>query len=162
MIQKRIGDLLEIEEAGKSFYGVALTKAVMFGGNMPEFVDTVWPKCPRHRHPLWFRDGSWWCERDDLCVARLGELESYPLFDYEKSLSEGASRSLCVELAKVRGALVSASCRDRGIGVLGFIRRCEPLEPGHWCIASSADDDGTMVLAVATTLSPFVLRRWSR
>jgi hypothetical protein len=43
-----------------------------------EFVDTVWPKCPRHRHPLWFRDGSWCCERDDLCVARLGELESYP------------------------------------------------------------------------------------
>ncbi len=42
-----------------------------------EFVDTVWPKCPRHPHPLWFRDGSWWCERDALCVARLGELESH-------------------------------------------------------------------------------------
>jgi hypothetical protein len=41
-----------------------------------EFVDTVWLKCPRHPHPLWFRDGSWWCERDELCVARLGELES--------------------------------------------------------------------------------------
>jgi hypothetical protein len=34
MIQERIGDLLEIEEAGKSFYVVALTKAVMFGGNI--------------------------------------------------------------------------------------------------------------------------------
>jgi hypothetical protein len=41
-----------------------------------EFVDTVWPKCPRHAHPLWFRDGSWWCQQDELCVARLGELES--------------------------------------------------------------------------------------
>jgi hypothetical protein len=40
------------------------------------FIDTAWPKCPRHPHPLWFRDGSWWCERDGLCVARLGELES--------------------------------------------------------------------------------------
>jgi hypothetical protein len=39
------------------------------------FIDTAWPKCPRHPHPLWFRDGSWWCERDQLCVARLGELE---------------------------------------------------------------------------------------
>src|SRR6476619_2622294 len=41
-----------------------------------EFIDTAWPKCPWHAHPLWFRDGSWWCERDELCVARLGELES--------------------------------------------------------------------------------------
>src|SRR5258706_6802458 len=41
-----------------------------------EFVDTVWPNCPRHAHPLWFRDGSWCCERDGLRVARLGELES--------------------------------------------------------------------------------------
>jgi hypothetical protein len=41
-----------------------------------EFVDTVWPRCPRHAHPLWFRDGSWWCERDDLRVAPLGELET--------------------------------------------------------------------------------------
>jgi len=41
-----------------------------------QFIDTAWPKCPRHAHPLWFRDGSWWCERDDLCVAPLGKLES--------------------------------------------------------------------------------------
>jgi hypothetical protein len=39
-----------------------------------EFIDTVWPKCPRHDHPLWFRDGSWWCEQDHVAVARLGEL----------------------------------------------------------------------------------------
>src|SRR5262245_2489725 len=42
-----------------------------------EFADTVWPKCPRHEHPLWFRDDSWWCEQDEVSVARLGELESY-------------------------------------------------------------------------------------
>jgi hypothetical protein len=41
-----------------------------------EFVDMMWPKCPRHTHPLWFRDGSWWWERDGLCAARLGDLES--------------------------------------------------------------------------------------
>jgi hypothetical protein len=38
------------------------------------FIDTVWPRCPRHAHPLWFRDGAWWCEQDRLRVARLGEL----------------------------------------------------------------------------------------
>src|SRR5262245_23620507 len=40
-----------------------------------ESIDTVWPKCPRHAHPLCFRNGSWWCEGDGLPVARLGELE---------------------------------------------------------------------------------------
>lgn len=34
MIQQRIGDLLEIEEGGKYFYVVVLTKVVMFGGNI--------------------------------------------------------------------------------------------------------------------------------
>src|SRR5262245_18324859 len=34
MIQQRPGDLLEIEEGGKYFYVVVLTKAVMFGGNI--------------------------------------------------------------------------------------------------------------------------------
>lgn len=34
MIQQRIGDLLEIEEGGKRFYVVVLTKVVMFGGNI--------------------------------------------------------------------------------------------------------------------------------
>jgi hypothetical protein len=39
------------------------------------FIDTTWPVCPRHqRHPLWFRDGAWWCETDGVAVARLGEL----------------------------------------------------------------------------------------
>src|SRR5262245_9931997 len=41
-----------------------------------EFIDTVWPRCPRHAHPLWFRDGSWWCERDQQRIAPLGELKS--------------------------------------------------------------------------------------
>ena len=34
MIQQRLGDLLEITEAGKYFYVVVLTKVVMFGGNI--------------------------------------------------------------------------------------------------------------------------------
>jgi hypothetical protein len=40
-----------------------------------EFVDTTWPACPRHhRHPLWYRDGAWWCEQDAVAIAPLGEL----------------------------------------------------------------------------------------
>jgi hypothetical protein len=43
------------------------------------FVDTTWPTCPRHsHHPLWYRDGEWWCERDGVAVAALGELGSLP------------------------------------------------------------------------------------
>lgn len=39
------------------------------------FIDTAWPSCPRHpNHPLWYRDGAWWCEADEVAVARLGEL----------------------------------------------------------------------------------------
>ena len=39
------------------------------------FIDTAWPRCPRHRrHPLWFRDNSWWCDEDRVRVANLGEL----------------------------------------------------------------------------------------
>ncbi|HEX4611480.1 MAG TPA: hypothetical protein VH092_25020 [Urbifossiella sp.] len=34
MIQQRVGDLLEIEEGGKYFCVVVLTKVVMFGGNI--------------------------------------------------------------------------------------------------------------------------------
>ena len=38
-------------------------------------IDTTWPACPRHvRHPLWYRDGAWWCAEDGIAVARLGEL----------------------------------------------------------------------------------------
>jgi len=40
------------------------------------FIDTTWPRCPRHAHPLWLHDGSWWCEKDKARIARLGELES--------------------------------------------------------------------------------------
>lgn len=40
-------------------------------------IDQSWPACPRHRkHPLWYRDGSWWCVEDGLAVARLGDLAS--------------------------------------------------------------------------------------
>lgn len=39
------------------------------------FVDTTWPACPRHpNHPLWYRDGAWWCARDRIAVASLGEV----------------------------------------------------------------------------------------
>jgi hypothetical protein len=34
MIQQQIGDLLQIEEDGRYFYVVVLTKVVMFGGNI--------------------------------------------------------------------------------------------------------------------------------
>ena len=39
------------------------------------FVDTSWPPCPRHpAHPLSYRDGAWWCDRDAVPVAAVGEL----------------------------------------------------------------------------------------
>jgi hypothetical protein len=39
------------------------------------FVDTTWPACPRHAsHPLWYRDGSWWCDADHVKVTPLGGL----------------------------------------------------------------------------------------
>ena len=42
-----------------------------------EFIDTDWPRCPRHgRHPLWFNDGGWWCQQDRVLIARAGELRS--------------------------------------------------------------------------------------
>ena len=41
-----------------------------------ELIDTGWPSCPRHsQHPLWYRDGGWWCETDRALIARLGDLE---------------------------------------------------------------------------------------
>jgi hypothetical protein len=39
-----------------------------------EFIDTAWPRCPGHAHPMWFRGGWWWCERDGKRVAPLGQL----------------------------------------------------------------------------------------
>jgi hypothetical protein len=39
-------------------------------------VDATWPACPRHaKHPLWYRDGAWWCVEDGVAVARLGDLK---------------------------------------------------------------------------------------
>src|SRR5687767_1519874 len=41
------------------------------------FVDVTWPACPRHpNHPLEFRPDVWYCPRDGLTVAPLGELNS--------------------------------------------------------------------------------------
>lgn len=43
---------------------------------MDTFVDTCWPECPRHgSHPLWYRAGGWWCEKDRAEVCRLGALK---------------------------------------------------------------------------------------
>ena len=40
------------------------------------FLDTSWPRCPRHpNHPLWLHGESWCCERDDVVIAGLGELK---------------------------------------------------------------------------------------
>jgi hypothetical protein len=39
------------------------------------WVDTTWPACQRHpNHPLWYRDGQWWCETDGVAIASLGNL----------------------------------------------------------------------------------------
>ena len=38
-------------------------------------VDVTWPPCPRHpAHALSYRDGAWWCDRDAVPVAALGDL----------------------------------------------------------------------------------------
>lgn len=43
------------------------------------FIHTTWPACPRHpNHPLWYRGGAWWCERDAVAIARLGGLHAAP------------------------------------------------------------------------------------
>lgn len=39
------------------------------------FADPTWPTCPRHpNHPLWYRNGSWWCVQDRVAIAQLGAL----------------------------------------------------------------------------------------
>ena len=38
-------------------------------------VHALWPACPLHAtHPLWYRDGAWWCVEGGVAVAPLGEL----------------------------------------------------------------------------------------
>lgn len=40
------------------------------------FVDTSWPRCPKHsHHPMWLKEGWWTCESDGVAYARLGELD---------------------------------------------------------------------------------------
>lgn len=59
------------------------------------YIDTTWPTCPRHpNHPLWLRGESWRCERDDVPVARLGELEAA----LNRGSSKGDSRQSTEEL----------------------------------------------------------------
>ena len=39
--------------------------------------DMIWPPCPRHpAHSLTYRDGAWWCDRDTVPVAALGDLDA--------------------------------------------------------------------------------------
>ena len=39
--------------------------------------DSVWPPCPRHpAHALTYHDGAWWCNRDTVPLAALGDLIS--------------------------------------------------------------------------------------
>jgi hypothetical protein len=43
------------------------------------FRDSTWPACPKHpNHPLWYKDGAWWCEESNVEIARLGELTAKP------------------------------------------------------------------------------------
>ena len=45
-----------------------------------DFIDTSWPRCPRHtHHPLWYGDGGWSCDQDPELLAPLGSLRL--LFD---------------------------------------------------------------------------------
>ena len=38
-------------------------------------LDTSWPACPRHpAHSLEYHDGAWWCDRDAVPIAALGDL----------------------------------------------------------------------------------------
>lgn len=40
-------------------------------------VETNWPPCPRHpAHALSYRDGAWWCDRDTVPIAAVGELSA--------------------------------------------------------------------------------------
>ena len=46
-------------------------------GFMDTYIDISWPACPRHpNHPMWFHDGAWYCDRDGVALAKLGELDS--------------------------------------------------------------------------------------
>jgi len=38
------------------------------------FIDTCWPACPHHTHPLEFRHGHWTCPVSQEAVSALGEL----------------------------------------------------------------------------------------
>ena len=42
------------------------------------YIDTGWPRCPLHdgRHPLWLGDGGWWCQKDGVLIAAVGDLGS--------------------------------------------------------------------------------------
>lgn len=38
-------------------------------------VESSWPPCPHHpAHALSYRDGAWWCDRDAVPIAQVGDL----------------------------------------------------------------------------------------
>lgn len=39
------------------------------------YIDTGWPKCPVHdgRHPLWLADRGWWCQKNAVLIAAVGD-----------------------------------------------------------------------------------------
>jgi hypothetical protein len=38
-------------------------------------IDVAWPACTLHpAHALSYRDGAWWCDRDAIPIAALGDL----------------------------------------------------------------------------------------
>lgn len=43
-----------------------------------EYIDTDWPGCPLPdgRHPLWLGEGGWWCEKEHVLIAPVGQLGS--------------------------------------------------------------------------------------
>jgi hypothetical protein len=41
------------------------------------FTDTTWPTCLRHpNHPMWLQESWWCCEKDNVRLVKLGEIEA--------------------------------------------------------------------------------------
>lgn len=67
------GDACNVDEAQASYERKVVEDVQQYFHDV--FVDITWPACSRHpHHPLWFRDGAWWCEADDVALFQLGDL----------------------------------------------------------------------------------------
>ena len=74
-LERLAADMREFAASPAEYVGRVVEEAQQAVHDL--FIDTAWPACPRHgRHPLWYRDGAWWCGRDGVAIARLGELGS--------------------------------------------------------------------------------------